>query len=263
MSYIEVDVEGYISKTNISKDLQELLKAAEIYVDRLVNDPSLDLTYENNELEKFQINLHLNSEDGTSAGFSLDNPALTGTVKIPALGQSGSNRIPVAGITGYDSRTFMTYDTSVAASHETGHIILGALGMNGGVNGGQELGVAILAAVGREAIAKAKEQFPDGGEEFYLAIASSIRAYFGLDSVPEGQSTNLQLKPEMLVIAQQPDSSYENIYNSEVLKLYEQSGLSVSPSSYRKGYIAHAAYAEPHEHGHWQSIPSGDSDIDS
>lgn len=48
-------------------------------------------------------------------------------VKLPS-GNDGFKNTPVAGIAGWESSTFLMYDSEVGLVHEIGHVILGLLG---------------------------------------------------------------------------------------------------------------------------------------
>lgn len=177
-----------------------------------------------------QLNLVENSSNG--GGVSFGEIVGSASLFLPTLGQSGNNRIPVAGISGYDSSTFMTYDTVSAIPHETGHIILGLLGMGTGV--AQELPNAVLASVGRDAIAAANEKASLGSTNYYLDIANYLRSYFGLNQYDYASPAYEPIvnHGDMLARARLPDSSYENLFNI-ANNSYQKAGLSNAPSDYR------------------------------
>ena len=142
-----ISIEEYIQNYSIPADQATLLKAAQVFYD--------DYAIKNN-IDTFGFYIRLSSGPA-SASFGFDNGQAA--IKLPEKSQSGSSIIPVSSVAGY-SNTFMTYDTSVAAVHETNHIILGALGMT--TLADQELPVAALAAIGREAIAYADTKASEG-----------------------------------------------------------------------------------------------------
>lgn len=112
-----MNVQDYISEY-LTPNSEEaiLLMAAEAYVHKLIED---DFTFGDG------VDIKVHAGDGaTQVGNGIVN------VGLPATGESGLDRVPVGSVAGYNNTTFMIYDTSVAAAHETSHVILGLLGMS-------------------------------------------------------------------------------------------------------------------------------------
>lgn len=96
---------------------------------------------------------------------------------LPSPGGNAAPRIPVAGVTGWESSTFLIYDTDMAVVHEVDHVILALLSAEG-VN---ELNLATLAYVGELAISRATDS--NSGQVDLHKVAVEMRILYGFHFV--------------------------------------------------------------------------------